>query len=84
MIDRTLISPISPSVATACLKDLQRFFRFDNQTERRAFFAISKYNFARSDLVPLILAYPEDYDVVFNACTCQCAVTTIFPTHRTC
>lgn len=52
----------------ACLKDLQGFFRYDDPEERPAFFAVSKYNFARSDLVPLIVTYPEDYDVIYNAC----------------
>ena len=51
----------------ACLKDLQAFFRDDDAEERPAFFAVGKYNFARSDLVPLVVTYPEDYDVVFNA-----------------
>eukprot|EP00887_Chlorella_sp_A99_P001979 scaffold18.g1979.t1 len=49
------------------LKDLQRFFRSDDPEDRPAFFAVSKYNFARSDLVPLIVTYPDDYDVVYNA-----------------
>lgn len=135
---------------TGCLRDLQRFFRYDDPETRPAFFAVSKYNFARrwgcgaglsgavwrrrlallllrlwapapailwppaptrcrtahsrllrgtliprysplatplcpaprasplstpparsslacSDLVPLIVTYPEDYDVVYNA-----------------
>lgn len=51
----------------ACLKDLQSFFRYDDSEERPAFFAVSHYNFARSDLVPLIVSYPDDYDVVYNA-----------------
>ncbi|KAL4855933.1 Protein timeless [Chlorella vulgaris] len=50
-----------------CLHDLQRFFRYDDPEERPSFFAVSKYNFARSDLVPLIITYPDDYDVVYNA-----------------
>eukprot|EP00890_Picochlorum_soloecismus_P004580 jgi/Picsp_1/5122/NSC_02485-R1_timeless family protein len=51
----------------ACLKDLQGFFRYDDPEERPAFFAVSKYNFVRTDLVPLIVTYPEDYDVIYNA-----------------
>ncbi|KAG7667153.1 hypothetical protein NADE_003050 [Nannochloris sp. 'desiccata'] len=51
----------------ACLKDLQGFFRFDDPIKRPSFFAVSKYNFARSDLVPLIVTYPEEYDIVYNA-----------------
>lgn len=54
----------------ACLKDLQGFFRFDDQVERPAFFAVSKYNFAKTDLVPLLVTYPEDYDVVYNTRAC--------------
>jgi hypothetical protein len=50
-----------------CLRDLQRFFRYDDPETRPAFFAVSKYNFARSDLVPLIVTYPDDYDIVYNA-----------------
>ncbi|KAL4422339.1 hypothetical protein ABPG75_008536 [Micractinium tetrahymenae] len=50
-----------------CLRDLQRFFRNDDPEGRPAFFAVSKYNFARSDLVPLIVTYPDDYDVIYNA-----------------
>lgn len=53
--------------AAGCLQDLQRFFRHDDPEARPAFFAVSKYNFARSDLVPLITSYPDDYDVVYNA-----------------
>jgi hypothetical protein len=50
----------------ACLKDLQGFFRHDDPVERHAFFAIHKYNFAKTDLVPLLLTYPDDYDVIYN------------------
>lgn len=53
----------------ACLKDLQRFLRFDDPDTREAFFAVSKYNLTRSDLVPLIVTYPDDYEVVYNAST---------------
>lgn len=56
-----------PCVPAGCLRDLQRFFRHDDPEARPGFFAVSKYNFARSDLVPLIVTYPEDYDVVYNA-----------------
>lgn len=51
----------------ACLKDIQSFFRHDDPEHRPAFFAVSKYNLARSDLVPLIVTYPEDYEVIYNA-----------------
>lgn len=39
----------------------------DDTGDRPAFFAISQYNFARSDLVPLIVTYPEEYEIVYNA-----------------
>lgn len=55
-------------MCAACLKDLQGFFRFDDPAERPAFFAVSKYNFAKTDLVPLIVTYPEEYDIIYNAC----------------
>ena len=50
-----------------CLKDLQRFLRQDHPETRPAFTALSKYNLARADLVPLIVSYPEDVDLVYNA-----------------
>lgn len=50
----------------ACLKDLQGFFRHDDPEYRHAFFAIHKYNFAKTDLVPLLVTYPDDYEVVYN------------------
>lgn len=67
----------------ACLKDLQGFFRFDDQVERPAFFAVSKYNFAKTDLVPLLVTYPEDYDVVYNTRACHgcCMQTRVFLNH---
>lgn len=60
-------SPVPLPSPAGCLRDLQRFFRYDDPEARPAFFAVSKYNFARSDLVPLIVTYPEDYEVVYNA-----------------
>jgi hypothetical protein len=41
--------------------------RGDDEEERPAFFAISQFNLARSDLVPLITTYPDDHEVVYNA-----------------
>ena len=68
------VSPRPPPLAAApapapaeSLRDLQRFFRGDDPEQRPAFFAVGHYNFARSDLVPLIVTYPDDYDVVYNA-----------------
>ena len=53
--------------ALACLRDLQRFLRADDQEERPAFFAVHAKRLARSDLVPLVVTYPEDYGVVYSA-----------------
>lgn len=56
-----------PSKYAECLKDLQRFLRRDNTVKRPAFFTLSKSNISKSDLVPLLLAYPDNKDVVFNS-----------------
>ncbi|KAK9804992.1 hypothetical protein WJX73_009460 [Symbiochloris irregularis] len=50
-----------------CLKDLQRFLRQDDPEHRPAFTALCKFNIARSDLVPLIISYADDMDLVYNA-----------------
>ena len=50
-----------------CLKDLQGFFKYDHSEERPAFFAVAKYNFAKTDIVPLLVTYPDDYELVYNA-----------------
>jgi hypothetical protein len=49
-----------------CLKDLQRFLRQDDAEKRPAFFALSSTNISKTDLVPLLMAYPDNKDVVFN------------------
>lgn len=56
-----------PAPRAACLRELQRMLRGDDPRERPIFFAAGKLNLARTDLVPLIVTYPDDYDVVFNA-----------------
>ena len=38
--------------------------------QRPAFFALGGFNIAKTDLVPLIVSYPDDADVVYNACEC--------------
>ena len=53
---------------TDCLKDLQRFLRQDDPVRREAFFALGKYGVVKSDLVSLIVTYPEDTELVYNAC----------------
>lgn len=63
---RTTRAYVKDEDCVACLKDLQNFFRHDDGEYRHAFFAIHKYNFAKTDLVPLLLTYPDDYEVVYN------------------
>ncbi|KFM27204.1 Timeless-like protein [Auxenochlorella protothecoides] len=58
-----------------CLRDLQRMLRDDDPEERPAFFAASKFNFARTDLVPLITTHPDDEALLIQAlkvCTLLC------------
>lgn len=50
-----------------CLKDLQGFLKYDDPVERPAFFAVAKYNFTKTDIVPLLVTYPEEYELVYNA-----------------
>lgn len=58
----------APAPAAACLKDLQRFLRNDDPKTREALQILGQYNIAKTDLVPLIVTYPQDTDVVYNAC----------------
>eukprot|EP00891_Asterochloris_glomerata_P008793 jgi/Astpho2/8793/Aster-05348 len=51
----------------ACLKDLQRFLRNDDPKTREALQILGQYNIAKTDLVPLIVTYPQDTDLVYNA-----------------
>ena len=55
----------------ACLKDLQRLLRQDESETREAFQVLSQYNIAKSDLVPIIVTYPKETDIVYNACKLQ-------------
>jgi Timeless protein len=50
-----------------CLKDLQRFLRQDDPVTREAFFEIGRKNIIKTDLIPLIMGYVDDLDVVYNA-----------------
>ena len=50
-----------------CLKDLQRFLRRDDPYERQVFFRLGQWDLVSTDLVPLIVQYQEDGDVVYNA-----------------
>ena len=60
--------PIPPPCQTAdCLKDLQRFLRRDLPGTREVFHLLGQYNLVKTDLVPLIVTYPGDHDIVFNS-----------------
>lgn len=52
---------------TACLKDLQRLLRQDESEGKEAFQVLGQYNIARSDLVPIIVTYPKETEIVYNA-----------------
>ena len=55
-----------------CLKDLQRFLRYDDDSTRDAFFVLGKAQTTRTHLIPLITRYAEDVDIVYNACKPFC------------
>ena len=50
-----------------CLKDLQRFLRRDDTFDRQVFHRLGQWDLVSTDLVPLIVAYQEDQDIVYNA-----------------
>jgi len=54
-------------VCTACLKDLQRLLRQDESETKEAFQILGHYNIAASDLIPIIVTYPKETDIVYNA-----------------
>jgi timeless len=49
------------------LKDLQRFLRRDSPETRDAFMLLGRYNLAKTDLVPLLITYPNDEELLYNA-----------------
>lgn len=49
------------------MKDLQRLLRQDESETREAFQVLGQYNIAKSDLVPIIVTYPKDTDIVYNS-----------------
>lgn len=51
-----------------CLKDLQKFLRHDDAENRDAFFFLGKLNIAKSDLVPLMITYPNDGEMIYHCC----------------
>ncbi|KAI8471860.1 MAG: timeless protein-domain-containing protein [Monoraphidium minutum] len=50
----------------SCLKDLQRFLRRDDPDTRDAFFKLGELQAATSHLVPLLVTYPHDHELVLN------------------
>ncbi|GMH33973.1 hypothetical protein BSKO_01807 [Bryopsis sp. KO-2023] len=50
-----------------CLKDLQKILREDDPDFREAFFFLSELDVPRQDLVPLIITYSNEPEVVYNA-----------------
>jgi hypothetical protein len=52
------------------LKDLQRFLRKDDPDMRPVFFKLGGFHLAANDLVPLVVTYPNEHDVVYNAREC--------------
>jgi hypothetical protein len=53
-----------------CLKDLQRFLRKDDPDTRPVFFKLGGFHLAANDLVPLVVTYPTEHEVVYNAREC--------------
>ena len=50
-----------------CLKDLQRFLRRDDPYTRDVFHRLCQWDLVATDLVPLVVQYQDDSDVVYNA-----------------
>ena len=50
-----------------CLKDLQRFLRRDDPYTRDVFHRLCQWGLVATDLVPLVVQYQDDSDVVYNA-----------------
>lgn len=79
---RPLLRPLAFSCAmhvhiSACLKDLQRFLRRDDPGEREAFYYLGSIGIAKRDLLPLLLAYADQPDVVYNAREYMCTITAL-------
>jgi hypothetical protein len=55
-----------PPPAAACLKDLQRCLRRDDPDTRDVFFKLGEFDTAKNDLVPIIVTYPDDTELVYN------------------
>jgi len=64
--------PPHPHTPPGCLKDLQRFLRKDDPDTRDVFFKLGAFDTARKDLVPLLVTYPHDQPIVYNARACGC------------
>jgi hypothetical protein len=49
------------------LKHLQRFLRRDDPSQRDIFMQLGKWNTIRQDILPIIIHYRHDFDLVLNA-----------------
>ena len=52
---------------TVNLKHLQRFLRRDDPTQRDIFMQLGKWNTIRQDVLPIIIHYRHNFDLVLNA-----------------
>lgn len=67
-LPRQLTLLLSYPPTSACLKDLQRFLRRDKPDTRQAYRLLGPYNLVKTNLVPLINTYPNDQELLYNAC----------------
>jgi len=65
------------------LKDLQRFLRKDDPDTREVFFKLGAFDTARKDLVPLLIHYPQDHDIVYNAREWYCSHICLYAAYCT-
>lgn len=55
------------SFVTVNLKNLQRFLRRDDAESRDIFMQLGKWNTIRQDILPIIISYRDQFDLVLNA-----------------
>jgi len=68
-LEQGVVDGSTVPVFAACLKDLQRLLRQDESETREAFQVLGRYNIAKSDLVPMIVTFPKETDIVYSART---------------
>jgi timeless len=59
------------SFVTVNLKNLQRFLRRDDPESRDIFMQLGKWNTIRQDILPIIISYRDQFDLVLNAGECS-------------